>query len=660
MLRAAPDRHRVIVVTEALDPVQTVADILAEHGPLAEDDIARLLRAAGVTDPDAVMDAALDEMRYPATMMTDDRWVWLPAVLAGRVFTHRLTAAEIDHDLLTLTPDLDPIAALCHHRSYQQLADGTPVQVAVADVDDALLRQRDVPPDAVDDTGALLLQPGTLAALDFAEGDLLGLRLDRPGLTVAKLSAATLAGAAEAGSRLAGMVHPDEPTYLTELVWTACAADPALFTEPVAPLRELADEHGLSRDGEWLAPAGFDWGRWYFQRGCAALAEHYALDDDEAFALYSLTHLYDEMALLVDATDPESLDEAVDLVSQLGIVLADPALATVFLDETTGTRHDGAAALRLFAEALEPKVAPAARVAFRWLRAVALERLGDIDGCQRELSAAEVMDPDWPLPLFDLARIASDRGDTETGLALLQRAGAGPDHPMVQLLQRHRPAPRRDLGRNDPCWCGSGRKYKKCHLGREQRPLAERVGWLYAKAIHHVLRPGWRDVLAEAGFMRGCYDDDHDTDATDPVLAAAADPLVVDAVLFEGGGFADFLALRGALLPDDERALAEQWLQQRRSVWEVEAVRPGHGVRVRDPRSGDVHEVRDRSAGRSLRTGQLVCARVAPVGDGMQFFGGIELVTPQQRDRLVALLAAEPDPVAVVAALSELSEQFAG
>lgn len=24
------------------------------------------------------------------------------------------------------------------------------------------------------------------------------------------------------------------------------------------------------------------------------------------------------------------------------------------------------------------------------------------------------------------------------------------------------------LGRNDPCWCGSGVKYKKCHLDREQ------------------------------------------------------------------------------------------------------------------------------------------------------------------------------------------------
>lgn len=27
------------------------------------------------------------------------------------------------------------------------------------------------------------------------------------------------------------------------------------------------------------------------------------------------------------------------------------------------------------------------------------------------------------------------------------------------------------LGRNDPCWCGSGRKYKKCHLSREHEEV---------------------------------------------------------------------------------------------------------------------------------------------------------------------------------------------
>jgi len=29
----------------------------------------------------------------------------------------------------------------------------------------------------------------------------------------------------------------------------------------------------------------------------------------------------------------------------------------------------------------------------------------------------------------------------------------------------------RSLGRNDDCWCGSGRKYKKCHLKEDERKL---------------------------------------------------------------------------------------------------------------------------------------------------------------------------------------------
>lgn len=31
-------------------------------------------------------------------------------------------------------------------------------------------------------------------------------------------------------------------------------------------------------------------------------------------------------------------------------------------------------------------------------------------------------------------------------------------------------APLGKIGRNDPCWCGSGLKYKKCHLNRSQEP----------------------------------------------------------------------------------------------------------------------------------------------------------------------------------------------
>ena len=38
-----------------------------------------------------------------------------------------------------------------------------------------------------------------------------------------------------------------------------------------------------------------------------------------------------------------------------------------------------------------------------------------------------------------------------------------PDAPVVSPIRNTGPK----LGRNDPCWCGSGKKYKKCHLGKD-------------------------------------------------------------------------------------------------------------------------------------------------------------------------------------------------
>jgi hypothetical protein len=646
-------------VAEAFDAVGSLSTMLTEHGPLHEDDIARRLRDSGVADPDD----ALDETDCPARQLLDDRWVWLPAVLAGRVFTHRLDADELAHDLLTVTPDLDPITALCEHEQYQRLADGSPVHVVLAGFDEELLEQRGIPPEVVDPLGALVLPPGTLSSLGVAEGDLVGVRLSPQGLVFERVAATQPSLAA--GARLAAMLDADEPVYFDAAVWTACVEDPAMFTEPLPPLCEIAEDYGLVHSDEWLAPNGFDFTRWRFERECEALARRYDIDSDDAFVLHTLVTVYDQMSLLLaDAVDSDEstadafdatsegatrpeVDQFVDLAAEFGGELADPLLAELLLAETVGTGRAGAAALGLFAEVMEPKVPRTARVAFRWLRAVALERIGDIDAAERELLAAESMNPDWPLPLFDLARIASDRGDVERGLALLRRAGAGPDHPLAELLAPYRVEPRNDIGRNEPCWCESGRKYKKCHLGHERLPLADRVSWLYMKACQHALLTGWSDLLAEVTYERGRY-----TDPADGEPDTLADPLLMDAVLFEGGAFAEFLQIRGPLLPDDERLLAEQWLLVDRSVFEVEQVHPGQGVTVRDVRTGDTHEVRERAASRQLKPGQLVCARVVPDGDTNQFFGGLEPVALHERDRVIDLLDSEPDAVELVAYLS--------
>lgn len=45
--------------------------------------------------------------------------------------------------------------------------------------------------------------------------------------------------------------------------------------------------------------------------------------------------------------------------------------------------------------------------------------------------------------------------------------------PKIKFESRVQPFPH-ETGRNDPCWCGSGQKFKKCHLGRQQVPATRR------------------------------------------------------------------------------------------------------------------------------------------------------------------------------------------
>jgi len=41
------------------------------------------------------------------------------------------------------------------------------------------------------------------------------------------------------------------------------------------------------------------------------------------------------------------------------------------------------------------------------------------------------------------------------------------------LSPRPQSSPELALGRNDVCWCGSGKKYKKCHLKKDELKRAE-------------------------------------------------------------------------------------------------------------------------------------------------------------------------------------------
>lgn len=668
--------------------------LLSEHGPQTEDRLLVELRSAGVelgAEPEVTLADLLESDDLPLVMpLMDERYAFLPALLAGRVFTHRITPAEVEYGLIPVGADLEPLSILTESDPYQQLTDGSPVSSVIPSFDADLLGERNIPLDAVDDDASLLLPEGRLAAVGLRAGDLAGFRVTAQGWELTRVPAEDVGDSSRAMKDLGPGIEAilaerskEEPEPLDEVVWTVCAGVPDLFRTPLPPLGDLLDAAGLPYDGENVALPGFDFAAWHSSLRLDVIRRQHGLDDQKSVAVLRMVALYWQVAEIYDraaagfrSEDPAESDEAartpeeIDEEPLTGVadrlssaapsdrperalvrdslaVFADPDVAEAVLVEALGAGREGAGALAVFAETLEPIAPRRARAALRWLGGKANERLGFVADAEAAFEAAQGLDPDWPPTLFELARYASDRGDAERGIALLHRAGARSDDGLLTLLENFRPPSRPKLRRNSPCWCGSGRKYKQCHLRREQLPLAERAAWLYQKSGMYLSDGPWRDAVLAAAEIRSRH-----SDVPDALYQATQDGLVTDVMLFEGGAFAEFLAERGDLLPGDERNLAEQWLLVERSLYEVEAVEAGVGFAVRDLRTGDRHDVREATASRQLTSGTLICARIVPAGDTVQIFGGMEAIGMADRDPLIALLDNDPDPLDLVTFLS--------
>ena len=71
---------------------------------------------------------------------------------------------------------------------------------------------------------------------------------------------------------------------------------------------------------------------------------------------------------------------------------------------------------------------------------------------------------------YGYARVSTREQNPDSQQDALAAAGIEPgmngdadgDGGFPVVEQRH-VDPDKDVGRNDPCWCGSGKKYKKCH-----------------------------------------------------------------------------------------------------------------------------------------------------------------------------------------------------
>ncbi|WP_420749463.1 SEC-C domain-containing protein [Rhodococcus sp. O3] len=600
-------------------------DVLRRRGPLTDDDLAAHLADEGFGDADELGYAVVDLDHPYLDLLPDGRNVAVDTLLEGRVFTHRLSAAEIAAD----AAGADEFGLVT--RAVWGNPDEDRLECVFNDPEDESLVERGVGDGDIPDEDILLLPQGSFAG--WSAGDVVAFTV-----TDGRVRWRRADGDLAAGPDLSTGIGADTefPVLLDDVLLSLVATDPAAFAEPAVPLNEWIDAAGFDRYQDVIAPRGFDFAEYMREQRLAAYTEELDLDREAVPDVLMFVGLVESIED-GDELDPQFVEHGAGLYRNL----ADPYVAAVALGQVI--EHELApTSLAQAAEVLLSFGSRELAAPAHWFAGRAAEYDGRMRDAERHYEQSAGADVEFVPSLIDLAHFASDRGDAVRGLTLLDRIEGGDEEPLYELLQFFRPVDRPDLGRNDRCWCGSGRKYKVCHLGKADHPLTERAAWLYQKAAMHTDLPRWSVVQFALAENRVADLDEFDEEYADALNEALADPLITDLVLFECGAFAEFVEQRGYLLPEDELDLARQWLEAKRSLYEVERVQPGVSVTARDLLTGETVEISDRVASRQVGAGELLLTRLVSVGDAWRIVGEIQRIAEEQRAAMLEVLD-DPD-----------------
>jgi len=655
---------------------ETIAEaawrLLTEHRALSAEELGSLVAAAGLTrsrrPARAVSRALNDDPRF--RRLGDSRWTIPAQLLNGTTLTHRLTAQEAARAVLSLEADLAPLAALA--RVGLLTADGE--RLAFACDDDA--RER----SGVDTDAALAGPSGWLPA---KAGVLLHVRLTGSLLRVApgrEPAAAACLGVrrlvetirSELARAETNLAFIPPAVSIENVVLDMLADDPGLLENPLPPLGDALTAAGLEVHRGYVGLPGTDWARF---------DEFMSVDDDwddedwddedrRVEDLDDIDVVFDEPPADADRADSRDelearMAEAFDLgpreTEGVGLVLGAYDLSRRLGGFDGSETYAGLAkmfaipdiarVLAVYAWAhpeFEPFVAAVAAAARgrdaagpRFVLAACAEARHDVLEAERRFRSVLEADAAYGLALTEVARYETDRGHYEEALRLLRAAHVPTDDAERAWLEAIVGPAYPGVGRNEPCPCGSGRKYKVCHLGR----AGEAVSVAPAKALLHKLSV-W---LTEPDNQRVIDDLQAEVAATDRQRRGAQRPrdgevdgqpglMLTDVLLFDRGCLERFLDVRGVLLPETEQALGRSWLGTTRSLYEVRSVRPGMALTVRDLATEVSVDLGDRALSRQVEALDLLCLRIVPDGSGGLTVADAMLVPRPHRAHVLELV----------------------
>jgi len=602
---------------------------LADGRPHSFDAITEALGYHLPDDPDEaedLVDDALEELDRIATL-DGETWIDLFAVLEGRWFTHRMSALEASAGVIPLMPDIDP--ALMAFGSDPPLADGSSGTIVFADSD---------PADGHEDlqearAGGGLTGGGLLDGV--TEGTVVGVRLRSGALEIRPEACdPTLTeGAAEALARTFSEMAEDDKdgVALADLALTWLIEDAEALRAPHEPLSDLLAAAGLEIRGDYVGRAGHHW--------MAPPERAFMLRRKMRETVYGFEECCHDALALANGAFGDWIEDVPP--RQIARALSHGNVAEAFCASLIGAsdelRETMLAMLLDFTEAPLAAARGGEAAGPHYVDAFAFECLGRSLDAEESARAALRADPSHQGAAELLAEYLDTRGDAAQALAVLRRGGAPDDDPQVERLTALAAGAAPEVGRNAPCPCGSGRKYKACCLGKPRVSDDQRFHWLYEKALTFARHPIRREAITHLA--------EHFVDASGsgamPAIVAVEERRLSELGVFDDGLLEDFIDTRGVLLPPAEAELARSWIGRPLALFEVEESDPGEGLRLRDSLTGERVSVIERMGSHDLAVGDSVVARLLPDGDLVRLGGPVLKPTLQLRESLLELTSSD-------------------
>ncbi len=225
------------------------------------------------------------------------------------------------------------------------------------------------------------------------------------------------------------------------------------------------------------------------------------------------------------------------------------------------------------------------------------------------------------------------------------------------------------LGRNDPCPCGSGKKFKQCCLKAEETKLANNRFEAVPKAMQWLITQygqAVRDEMEE-GFFGGLDDEEYALlqelpgDSLEGIMANAMEWLLADGVITlkdKEHRVAELLFARGGPLLSAEQ---RQWLERLTAMpirlYEIVELTPGHSLTLRDVILPErpVVLVHEKSGSQQANPYDLMAARIVPIDGHFELSGA---VYPFPRHRSWDLLEELKDELEGVEPDSPLAKEI--